>query len=47
MINDFDIGKRTERAGFRSTDFRTVFQMTKNESTGQREFPVFLMVARK
>ncbi|MCG6862542.1 MAG: class I SAM-dependent methyltransferase [Chromatiaceae bacterium] len=42
-----DIGKKARRAGFGSVDFRTVFQMTKSGSPGQKEFPVFLMVARK
>jgi ubiquinone/menaquinone biosynthesis C-methylase UbiE len=42
-----DLGNKAKRAGFRSIDFRTVFNITKSESAGQKEFPVFLMVARK
>jgi ubiquinone/menaquinone biosynthesis C-methylase UbiE len=42
-----DIGQRATRAGFGSLEFRTVFQITKSDSPGQKEFPIFLMVARK
>jgi SAM-dependent methyltransferase len=42
-----DIGQKARRAGFKSVDFSTAFQMTKSDSPGQKEFPVFLMVARK
>jgi ubiquinone/menaquinone biosynthesis C-methylase UbiE len=42
-----DIGQKTRRTGFKSVDFSTAFQMTKSDSPGQKEFPVFLMVARK
>ena len=42
-----DIGQKARRAGFKSVDFSTAFQMTKSDSPGQKEFPVFLMAARK
>jgi ubiquinone/menaquinone biosynthesis C-methylase UbiE len=42
-----DIGQRARRAGFANVDFRTAFQMTRSDSPGQKEFPVFLMVAQK
>jgi len=42
-----DIGRKTRRADFKSVDFRTAFRMTKNDSEGQKEFSLFLMVARK
>jgi len=42
-----DLAARVRRAGFAGADFDTVFRITKNDSPGQKEFPVFLMVARK
>ena len=42
-----DIGARAVRARFRDISFRTVFRMTKDDTAGQKEFPLFLMVARK
>ena len=42
-----DIARQTRNAGFRNVDFRTVFHLHRNDSAGQTEFPVFLMVAEK
>jgi 2-polyprenyl-3-methyl-5-hydroxy-6-metoxy-1,4-benzoquinol methylase len=42
-----DLGRRARDAGFRNVDFSTVFHMTDADSTGQTDFPIFLMVARK
>jgi ubiquinone/menaquinone biosynthesis C-methylase UbiE len=42
-----ELRQKAKRASFRSVDFSTVFQMTKSDSSGQKEFPIFLMVARK
>lgn len=42
-----DIAARALRAGFRDVTFRTVFRMSKDDSPGQKEFPIFLMVAWK
>lgn len=42
-----NIGRKARDAGFRKVDFTTVFQMTKRDSPGQTEFPLFLMVAEK
>jgi len=42
-----DIGQKAKHAGFSRVDFQTAFQITKSDCPGQREFPVFLMTARK
>jgi 2-polyprenyl-3-methyl-5-hydroxy-6-metoxy-1,4-benzoquinol methylase len=42
-----ELGRKARRAGFRSVEFSTVFRMTKSDSPGQTEFPLFLMVAQK
>ena len=42
-----DLGQKAKHAGFSRVDFQTVFKMTKSDCPGQREFPVFLMTARK
>jgi ubiquinone/menaquinone biosynthesis C-methylase UbiE len=36
-----------QAAGFHDIDFSTVYHVSKPESTGQTDFPIFLMVARK
>ncbi|HAY26661.1 MAG TPA: class I SAM-dependent methyltransferase [Candidatus Accumulibacter sp.] len=36
-----------QQAGFRDIGFATVFHMSKPDSPGQTDFPIFLMVARK
>lgn len=46
----FDRGELRELAGqigFREIEFRTVFYVTKELEVGKKEFPVFLMTARK
>lgn len=48
--NGFDRGlleHAAQAVGFHSIEFATVFHMSKPDSTGQTEFPVFLMVAAK
>lgn len=42
-----EFGRKAKDAGFRKVDFTTVFHMTKRDSPGQTEFPIFLMVAEK
>lgn len=41
------IAQRTERAGFGDVDFRTVFSIAKTREAGTRDYPVFLMTARR
>ncbi len=36
-----------QAAGFQDIDFSTVYHVSKPESAGQTDFPIFLMVARK
>jgi len=36
-----------QAAGFHDIDFSTVFHVSKPESAGQTDFPIFLMIARK
>jgi len=48
--NGFDrreLAAKAEAAGFEQVGFTTAFSMTKGEGAAQREYPVFLMVARK
>lgn len=39
--------RQAEAAGFADIRFETVFEIVKEQATGTRAFPVFLMVARK
>lgn len=41
------LARRTKEAGFQEVTFSTVFNINKPESAGQKDFPVFLMIARK
>ncbi len=48
--NGFDrgaLGAIAETVGFRDIRFATVFRMTKGEGPDAKEYPIFLMVARK
>jgi ubiquinone/menaquinone biosynthesis C-methylase UbiE len=48
--NGFDrgaLGAIAESVGFRDIRFATVFRMTKGEGPDAKEYPIFLMVARK
>lgn len=38
---------RTSQAGFTDAAFRTVFTITKTHASGSRDYPVFLMTARR
>ena len=42
-----ELGRRARSAGFATVEFRTVYRITKESSSGQKEFPLFLMVAGK
>ncbi|MDA8095608.1 MAG: class I SAM-dependent methyltransferase [Betaproteobacteria bacterium] len=42
-----DLKRRSIAAGFRNVRFSTAFHITKNDSPGQTDFPIFLMVAEK
>jgi len=42
-----ELCRKATNAGFRNVNFTTVFHMTKSDSAGQTEFPLFLMVAEK
>jgi ubiquinone/menaquinone biosynthesis C-methylase UbiE len=42
-----DFGSKAKRAGFRNVHFTTPFHITRPESLGQTDFPLFLMVAEK
>lgn len=42
-----DLGRRTMQAGFVDTRFQTVFTISKERETGMRDYPVFLMTARR
>lgn len=41
------LAERVEAAGFETPSFETVFRMSRPDGPGQKEFTVFLMVARK
>ncbi len=41
------LGRRTAAAGFADVRFRTVFSIAKERETGTRDYPVFLMTARR
>lgn len=48
--NGFERGElsaRARRAGFTAVDFSTVFTLSKGDGAQRRDYPVFLMVARK
>jgi ubiquinone/menaquinone biosynthesis C-methylase UbiE len=42
-----DLHEKALQAGFRSAEFSTVFRITKDSGAGARDYPVFLMVAKK
>ena len=42
-----ELSLKAMRAGFRKVDMSTVFRITRNDSPGQKDFPVFLMIAKK
>ncbi|MHB1216433.1 MAG: class I SAM-dependent methyltransferase [Thiobacillus sp.] len=42
-----DLGRRAAHAGFVDIRFQTVFSIAKERETGTRDYPVFLMTARR
>jgi 2-polyprenyl-3-methyl-5-hydroxy-6-metoxy-1,4-benzoquinol methylase len=42
-----DLGQRAAQAGFADIHFQTVFSIAKERESGTREYPVFLMAARR
>jgi len=42
-----DLSRRAAQAGFADTQFQTVFSIAKEHETGTRDYPVFLMTARR
>jgi 2-polyprenyl-3-methyl-5-hydroxy-6-metoxy-1,4-benzoquinol methylase len=42
-----DLGRRTANAGFADIHFQTVFSIAREHETGTRDYPVFLMTARR
>lgn len=42
-----DLGQRTTQAGLTDVHFQTVFTITKARENGTRDYPVFLMAARR
>jgi 2-polyprenyl-3-methyl-5-hydroxy-6-metoxy-1,4-benzoquinol methylase len=42
-----DLARRAERAGFADVRFQTVFSIAKESEGGSRDYPVFLMTARR
>jgi 2-polyprenyl-3-methyl-5-hydroxy-6-metoxy-1,4-benzoquinol methylase len=42
-----DLGQRAAQAGFADIQFQTVFSIAKERESGTREYPVFLMAARR
>lgn len=42
-----DLSRRAARAGFADVQFQTVFSISKERETGTRDYPVFLMTARR
>lgn len=42
-----DLGRRAAQAGFADEQFQTVFSIAKESETGTRDYPVFLMTARR
>ena len=46
-FNRAELGVRTEKAGFGEVGFQTVFSIAKESENGTRDYPVFLMTARR
>lgn len=42
-----DLGRRAEQAGFADVQFQTVFSIAKERESSTRDYPVFLMTARR
>jgi 2-polyprenyl-3-methyl-5-hydroxy-6-metoxy-1,4-benzoquinol methylase len=42
-----DLGRRATQAGFADVQFQTVFSIAKEGQSGTRDYPVFLMTARR
>src|SRR5512135_3841299 len=42
-----ELGRHTTQAGFADVQFQTVFSIAKEGETGTRDYPVFLMTARR
>ena len=42
-----ELGRRATQAGFADVQFHTVFNIAKERETGTRDYPVFLMTARR
>ena len=42
-----DLGRRAVQAGFSDAQFQTVFSIAKQRESGTRDYPVFLMTARR
>lgn len=42
-----ELGRRATQAGFAEVQFQTVFSIAKERETGTRDYPVFLMTARR
>jgi ubiquinone/menaquinone biosynthesis C-methylase UbiE len=42
-----ELSLKAMNAGFRKVEMSTVFRITKGDAAGQKEFPVFLMIAKK
>ena len=42
-----DLSRRAAQSGFADIQFQTVFTITKERETGARDYPVFLMTARR
>lgn len=42
-----DLGRRAAQAGFADAQFQTVFSIAKENENGTRDYPVFLMTARR
>jgi ubiquinone/menaquinone biosynthesis C-methylase UbiE len=46
-FDQVDLGRRTTQAGFADVQFQTVFSIAKERQSGTRDYPVFLMTARR
>jgi ubiquinone/menaquinone biosynthesis C-methylase UbiE len=42
-----NLGRRAEQAGFADVQFQTVFSIARERESGTRDYPVFLMTARR
>lgn len=42
-----ELSRRAENAGFSGVQFQTVFSIAREQATGTRDYPVFLMTARR